>query len=225
MINPAQENPPTTIMKPYQPHDLLWVNASTALISDDPLPSWVDRHWDTGLPVVVRRDHSAEGLIPVGIRGKQKHQRVSLWVHPDHIVKSLPPDALVPDMKTLSHSPFATTKPVRALTGLISLDLPFQWGPTGSCAYALATGQPVIHEDSDLDLTIRCPQPVLPEHFTRLAEKCKSLPCAIDIQIETPFGAFAFKEWMRENGQRVLIKTDFGPFLTSDPWNKNKDKK
>ncbi|MBU5894992.1 hypothetical protein JVW19_23735, partial [Vibrio cholerae O1] len=34
------------------------------------------------------------------------------------------------------------------------------WGVTGSCGYALATGLPVMHADSDLDLTVRCPQPV-----------------------------------------------------------------
>ncbi len=225
MIDPENANPLATVIKPCQPHDLLWVDAPAALISDTPLPSWASHRWNPGLPVVVRRDHSALGLIPVGIRGKQRHQRVSLWVHPDHVVKSLPPEALVPDMETLKRSPFAATRPVRALIGLMTLDLPYKWGPTGSCAYALATGECVMHEGSDLDLTIRCPKPVLPEQFTRLAEKCKSLPCTTDIQIETPFGAFALKEWLRENGRRILMKTDFGPILSADPWNESEDEK
>lgn len=38
-------------------------------------------------------------------------------------------------------------------------------GITGSTGYALATGIPVIHADSDLDLLIRAPHPVSPDAF------------------------------------------------------------
>ncbi len=207
----------------YMPHDLLWVTGSDALVSDDVLPSWATEQWHAGLPVVVRRDHSGKGLIPAGIRGKHKSQRAPVWVHPENIVKCLSPQLLALEREMLLRSPFATARPVLAMLELIELDLPYTWGPTGSCAFALATGQPVMHEDSDLDLQIRCPRPVLPECFARLVEKCESLPCRTDIQIETPRGAFALKEWVREKGRRVLLKTNFGPVLTTDPWSEYKD--
>lgn len=200
---------------------MLWTDGFNVLIPDDPLPLWVNEQWNASLPVIVRRDHSAKGLIPVGIRGKEKHQRAPAWIAPENVSKRLSPETLVMDREKLLSSPFADTKPVRAILKLLEMKLPYPWGPTGSCAYALASGRAVMHAESDLDMLIRCNEPVLPEAFAPLAEKWNSLPCKTDIQIETPFGAFALKEWVREKGRRVLLKTDFGPILTTDPWNDN----
>lgn len=225
-MEPEKMSPETAVVRqhmPYKPHDLLWLNGFDALVSEDVLPSWVNDEWSPGLPVVVRRDHSGKGLIPAGIRGKDKSQRAAIWIHPENIVRSISPDSLATDREMLERSPFVTSRPVRAMLGLMELNLPFIWGPTGSCAFALATGKPVMHESSDLDLQIRCPEPVLPDCFARLVEKCKNLPCRTDIQIETPWGAFALKEWIRENGTRVLLKTNRGPVLTTDPWSEYKD--
>ena len=41
----------------------------------------------------------------------------------------------------------------------------------------------------------------------------------IDMQVETPFGAFALREWLRTGGA-VLLKTSHGPVLTNDAWSK-----
>lgn len=203
------------------PHDMLWADGFAALISDMPLPSWVNEQWDATLPVIVRRDHSDKGLIPVGIRGKEKNQRAPAWISPENVSKRLSPESLVMNRERLLASPFAGAEPVKAIVELLEMKLPYAWGPTGSCAYALASGCAVMHSGSDLDMLIRCHEPVLPEQFVFLAEKWDTFPCKIDIQIETPFGAFALKEWIRENGRRVLLKTDFGPILTTNPWNQN----
>lgn len=205
-------------VRPYRPHDMLWTDGFAALVSDDPLPAWVTEQWNASLPVIVRRDHSDTGLIPVGIRGKEKHQRAPAWLAPDNVIRRLSPETLVKDREKLLASPFADTKPVRTILELLEMELPCAWGPTGSCAYALATGRAVMHEASDLDMLIRCPEPVLPEEFAFLAEKWDSFPCKVDIQIETPSGAFAIREWIREKGRRVLLKTNTGPILTDDPW-------
>ncbi|MBS0976476.1 phosphoribosyl-dephospho-CoA transferase MdcG domain-containing protein, partial [Serratia rubidaea] len=87
---------------------------------------------------------------------------------------------------------------------------------TGSCGYALATGLPVMHADSDLDLTVRCPQPVDRAALQALAQRLRTLPCRVDMQIETPHGGFALNEWLRDG--RVLLKTNGGPYLTDAPW-------
>lgn len=223
-MKPSETAPVSSIpVRPYRPHDMLWTDGFDALIPDDPLPSWVNEQWNASLPLIVRRDHSARGLIPVGIRGKEKHQRSPAWIAPENVSKRLSPETLIMDREKLFSFPFADAKPVRAIFELLELELPFAWGPTGSCAYALASGRAVMHAESDLDMLIRCNEPVLPEAFAPLAEKWDSLPCKTDIQIETPFGAFALKEWVREKGRRVLLKTDFGPILTTDPWNENRN--
>ena len=39
----------------------------------------------------------------------------------------------------------------------------------------------------------------------------------LDVQVETPLGAFALAEWSRSGGS-VLLKTPAGPRLVADPW-------
>ena len=183
-----------------RPHDLIRVNGADALQSAAPLPDWVGDAWHPGLPLVVRRDFSADGLIPAGIRGNTRAERAAVWVAPDSVIETVTPEALVDDAGKLAASPFAGTRPVQALLRLVRQAIPWRWGVTGSCGYALATGKAVMHADSDL----------------------ASLPCRTDVQIETPAGAFALKEWLRECRNnprgRILLKTDFGPVLTDDPW-------
>lgn len=221
-MKPSETAPISTIpVRPCRPHDMLWTDGFSSLISDDPLPSWVNEQWNASLPLVVRRDHSGKGLIPVGIRGKEKHERAPAWIAPENVTKRLSPESLVKDREKLLASPFADAKPVKAIVDILELNLPYAWGPTGSCAYALASGRAVMHAESDLDMLIRCADPVLPEAFASLLAKWDTLPCKADIQIETPFGAFALKEWIREKGGRVLLKTDSGPILTDNPWNEN----
>lgn len=205
-----------------RPHDLLWITGRKAFVSRGPLPSWVNSQWHGNLPVVVRRDDRENGLIPIGIRGKTRAERAAAWISPESIRKVVSPESLVSDTDRLAASLFADTRPVQALLHLTKWMEAWHWGVTGSCAYALTTGIPVMHDDSDLDLMIRCPEPVKPAAFAELAEKLALLPCRTDIQIETPTGAFALKEWLRwrgeDAGRRILLKTDYGPILTADPW-------
>ncbi|WP_368761082.1 phosphoribosyl-dephospho-CoA transferase MdcG domain-containing protein, partial [Klebsiella quasipneumoniae] len=42
------------------------------------------------------------------------------------------------------------------------------------------------------------------------------LPCRADTQVETPYGAFALNEWLRDG--RALLKTSHGARLTTAPW-------
>lgn len=92
----------------------------------------------------------------------------------------------------------------------------WSWGVTGSTGFALTTGLPVLHASSDLDLLIRAPQPLQAEEVTAWQQQVSRLPCRADTQVETPVGAFALNEWLREG--RVLLKTARGPRLTHLPW-------
>ena len=74
------------------------------------------------------------------------------------------------------------------------------WGVTGSAGFQLATGLPTAHPDSDLDLLLRTERPLL----------LQGSACRVDLQLETPLGGLALREWAGTSS-RVLVKTADGP--------------
>ena len=196
-----------------RPHDLIWLNARDAL--EDVTESWVDTVWHSGLPVVVRRDVDAQGRIPVGVRGMKRDQRAAGWVKAGAVVRVCSPESLV-DPLALLRSPFISQPPVQVALLLAQQAWPWTWGITGSTGYALATGIPVIHADSDLDLLIRAPLPISPDALTTWQSRLSRALCRADTQVDTPEGGFALAEWLRDG--KTLLKTRRGPRLVADPW-------
>lgn len=196
------------------PHDLIWIRDAHALEGD--LPDWVTSQWRRTLPLVVRRDSDERGRIPVGVRGLRRDRRAAGWVMPQHIVRTLSPEAFSEPQRLLA-SPFVSQQPVQVAIQLAQQHWWWPWGITGSVGYALATEVPVLHDSSDLDLLIRCPQPVAEQELRRWQQFVSQLPCRVDTQVETPYGAFALNEWLRDG--QVLLKTNSGPRLTLQPWN------
>lgn len=196
-----------------RPHDLLWLADRDAL--EGVSEAWVTSHWRPALPVVVRRDVNHEGRIPVGVRGMRRDQRAAGWANAAKIKRLVCPEDLAV-REVLVDSPFVSMPPVQGALQLALRQWPWRWGITGSVGYALATEVPVLHADSDLDLVIRCPQPVEREALMEWQQVIAKLLCRADTQIETPGGAFALAEWLRE--ERVLLKTPSGPQLVSNPW-------
>ena len=198
-----------------RPHDLIWLNARDAL--EDVTESWVDTVWHSGLPVVVRRDVDAQGRIPVGVRGMKRDQRAAGWVNAEAVVRVCSPESLV-DPLSLLRSPFISQPPVQVALLLAQQAWPWTWGITGSTGYALATGIPVIHASSDLDLTIRAPEALDRSSLEKWQRQLTDGLCRADTQVETPQGAFALNEWLRDG--KALLKTSRGPRLVSDPWSR-----
>ena len=196
-------------------HDLIWLASREALegIADE----WVKTLWHTGLPVVVRRDVDENGRIPVGVRGMRRDQRAAGWVKPEQVTRVVSPEDLS-DPQSLLRSPFISQQPVQLALMLAQQSWPWCWGITGSTGYALATGIPVIHAASDLDLLIRAPHPLSPGEFTRWQQQLNGALCRADTQLETPQGAVALAEWLRDG--KALLKTHRGPRLVSDPWDR-----
>ncbi|MGK3142461.1 malonate decarboxylase holo-ACP synthase [Pantoea sp. C2G6] len=198
-----------------RPHDLLWLRNSNALAAiSEP---WVSEIWHPGLPVVVRRDRSETGLIPVGVRGERREQRAAGWVDVAAVVRVFTPESLAARALLLA-SPFSAYAPVSAALALSERRWPWRWGITGSTGYALATQQPTLHSASDLDLVIRAPEPLARDALQQWQRETDALACRVDTQVETPLGAFALSEWLRAS--RVLVKTATGPIVTASPWSR-----
>ncbi len=198
-----------------RPHDLVWLNRASAL--EDIAEPWVAQLWRAALPVVVRRDVDDQARVPVGVRGMKREQRAAGWVQARNIVRSVTPEMLV-DREVLLHSPFVSQPPVQGAIALTLHRWPWSWGVTGSTGYALATEIPVLHAASDLDLLIRAPQPLDREALLEWQTRVAQLPCRADTQVETPYGAFALNEWLRDG--RALLKTSRGARLTATPWHR-----
>ena len=201
-------------MTTLRPHDLIWLTNCEALDGvDEP---WVATVWHPGLPVVVRRDVDGE-RIPVGVRGIRRDQRAAGWTDATQVLRVVSPEQLV-ESNDLLRSPFISQPPVQVAFQLAQQAWPWVWGITGSSGYALATGIPVIHASSDLDLLIRAPQPLSRELLLRWQTPLTDALCRVDTQVDTPLGGFALNEWLRDG--RVLLKTSRGPRLVSDPWHR-----
>jgi phosphoribosyl-dephospho-CoA transferase len=201
----------------YRPHDLLWAPADSLQLTGAWL-EWADAEWLRSAPVVVRRETTVAGLVPVGLRGKARSQRSKGYVPRAAVQRCVTPEMLAAALQTGYASPdaFAVLSALQDIvptfhaTGLA-------WGPTGGVGFFLATGLPVLRPDSDLDLVVRAPQPLGSAQAMTLTEVQRQSACRIDIQIDTGHGAFALAEWAK-NGGRVMLKTNDGPLLCANPW-------
>jgi phosphoribosyl-dephospho-CoA transferase len=99
----------------------------------------------------------------------------------------------------------------------------YAWGPTGSVGFEIATGVPSATTESDLDLMICAPVRLPKEHAESLLQTVSAQPVAIDVQLETPFGSVALREYVSPSSTRILMKTCNGPKLVLDPWNPTKN--
>ena len=154
----------------------------------------------------------------VGIRGTAREQRYATWMRLSEISRLVTPQAVARAGRWRSHAQ-PHWPALRALSLLAPrLDaLGLAWGVTGSLGFELASGISAAHPDSDLDLSLRAPRH-LPRDWARtLCRLLDEAPVRIDLQLETPHGAVALREWASE-APRVLLKAQDGPLLVSDPW-------
>lgn len=199
-----------------RPHDLLWGMTAEQLAAD--APAWAHAALRRHAPVVVRRASAESGWIAVGIRGQAREQRFASWMRLDAIRRQVSPEAIVRAGRWHAHAQpqwpalraLAQVAPQMAECGLA-------WGVTGSLGFELASGLPAVHPASDLDLLLRAPQPVSRAWAQALCAQLDGASGRIDVQLETPCGALALREWAK-GAARVLLKTASGPLLVGDPW-------
>jgi phosphoribosyl-dephospho-CoA transferase len=201
----------------YRPHDLLWAPANRLQLTGGWL-EWADVEWMRIAPVVVRRETSFPGQVPVGLRGKARSQRSKGYVAHAAVQRCVSPEMLAATLpnRWVGSKDFAVLAALRIIAPALDAT-GLTWGPTGGVGFFLASGLPVLRPDSDLDLVVRAPQRLDSAQALALAEVQRHSGCRIDIQIDTGHGAFALAEWARDSG-RVMLKTNDGPLLCTNPW-------
>ena len=190
-------------------HDLLWGMTPAQLPAD--APAWVRAAISAGHPVVVRRAVVDSGYVSVGVRGRLREQRFAA-VMPLVAVQR----RVVPQDLRSAVSP-RDLPALRALDQLRPVLAQQDWGVTGSAGFELASGIEALHAKSDLDLMLRTPEPLERNDARDLLARLDSAECTVDLQLQTPFGAVALREWAGES-RRVLLKTTHGAHLVLDPW-------
>jgi phosphoribosyl-dephospho-CoA transferase len=200
------------VVNTFMAHDLLWGMTPELLPAD--APAWVTESLSAGQPVVVRRAVSAPGLVAVGVRGRLREQRFATVMPVDGIQRRVKPE----DLCQVSIG--RNLPAVRALNQLRPLldDCGWVWGVSGSAGFELASGFAALHESSDLDLILRTPHALGRSQAQDLVKILEAAECLVDMQLQTPFGAVALREWAG-SARRVLLKNAREACLVIDPWN------
>jgi phosphoribosyl-dephospho-CoA transferase len=206
-----------------RPHDLLFLQRAEDFeaCACNALPDWLDAAWLAQAPVVVRRAVAAPGRVAVGARGLRRNERCAGQVAPGGVARRVTPQDLARAVRQDPYRLEADAAALPCIAALLALaprlqDLGLAWGPAGGVGFWLASRLPVLRPASDLDLVVRSPQPLVPAQMTVLCALQTNAGCRVDIQIDTGAGGFALMEYAR--GGKVMLKTDAGPLLVSDPW-------
>jgi phosphoribosyl-dephospho-CoA transferase len=187
-------------------HDLLWGMTPAHLPAD--APAWAK---DAVGTVVVRRAIVTPGFVAVGVRGRLREQRFAALMPMAAVQRRVAPEALRDVVSTRD------LPALQALDQLRPVLAPLSWGVTGSAGFELATGIEALHAQSDLDLILRTPDPLDRSDARDLLATLDNAACAVDMQLQTPFGAVVLREWAGPS-RRVLLKTANGAHLVLDPW-------
>jgi phosphoribosyl-dephospho-CoA transferase len=198
-------------------HDLLLLRTESAVISTqgDPACPYLNpnqRPW-----VVVRRSRISDGLIPVGMRGSQRHERCAGFTKLNEVLETRRPDQL---RLLLAEDSRRGLQAFRSLSYLEShlAGLDMSWGPGGSVGYELASGIPAVRADSDLDFILFAPRKLEITEAQDLWRMISSAPGKVDALVETPFCGFSLEEFVTTSPRKILLRTSNGRILGSNPW-------
>jgi len=198
-------------------HDLLLLRGESAVTSAEGVPcpylNLNQRPW-----VVVRRGRIADGSIPVGVRGTQRHERCAGFTGLSEVLETRRPDQL---RLILAEDSRRTLQAFRSLSYLEShlVGLNMSWGPGGSVGYELASGVAAVHVDSDLDFIFSAPQRLDITEAQDLWRMIRSAPGKVDALVETPLCGFSLEEFVTASPRKMLLRTSDGRILGSNPWN------
>lgn len=202
-------------------HELIRVREPMALKSDSPAPDWVGPALRRTPWVVVRRGYVRDGLIPVGVRGRARHERFAASLAIAEIANRLSPEEMARSKYAIESTRWEEAPALPALARVMPIldRRNLRGGPGGSVGFEIATGVATATSASDLDLIIRRAHGFEPgEAMDLLVElTAAASPVRIDVMIETPCGGALLADLVGST-ERVLVRTADGPRLLVDPW-------
>ena len=200
-------------------NDLLKINTANDLIGDFTDAPWVDKAVKRAPFVVVRRALLINDMVPIGIRGENRSQRLAGTVLYSNIIEVVTPEQLVEGKLWRVNKHISETQMLKALEAVDSIFKSYNivWGPTGSVGFELASGVETVTDTSDLDIIARTPNFLSINIAKDITKKLLTMPTKIDVQLETSKGSIALAEYARGDGN-VLLRTINGPRLVKKPW-------
>ena len=198
-------------------HDLILLRSETAVTSTEGRPACPYLNLNQRPWVVVRRGRISDGLIPVGVRGPQRHERCAGFTGLSEVLETRRPDQL---RLALAEDSRRTLQAFRTLSYLEShlLGVEMSWGPGGSVGYELASGVPAVHANSDLDFILFAHKKLDRTKAQDLWRMISSAPGKVDVLVETPCCGFSLEEFVTTSHRKILLRTNDGRVLGSDPW-------
>ena len=199
-------------------HDLILLRSERAVTSTEGAPACPHLNPNQRPWVVVRRGRIADGLIPVGVRGAQRHERCAGFTRVTEVREARRPDQLRLLLAEDSRRGLQAFRTLSYLEShLVGVDM--SWGPGGSVGYELASGIPAVRSDSDLDFILFVPKKLDLTKAQDLWRMISSAPGKVDALVETPFCGFSLQEFVTTSPGKILLRTSDDRVLGSDPWN------
>ena len=201
-----------------QVHDLILLSTESTVTSTEGVPACPYLNPNQRPWVVVRRGRISDGLIPVGVRGSQRHERCAGFIRLSEVLEIRRPDRLRLLLASDSRRAVQAFRTLSYLESrLVGLDM--SWGPGGSVGYELASGIPAVRADSDLDFIPFAPRKLDITEALDLWRVISSAPGKVDALIETPCCGFSLEEFVTTSHRKILLRTSDGRVLGSNPWN------
>jgi phosphoribosyl-dephospho-CoA transferase len=198
-------------------HDLIQLRPESVLLPEQNLPAWLPAARKEPLWVVVRRGPAEGELVPIGVRGSQRHERWAGYTRISDVLTIRRPDQLRVRLAGDSRRGLPAFQTLAYLQ-LHSDESNLNWGPGGSVGYELASGVPAVRGSSDLDLVIFAPEILNHTRASELWQVCSSGPGRIDALVETPCCGFSLQEYATSSTKKLLLRTPNGRILGPDPW-------
>jgi phosphoribosyl-dephospho-CoA transferase len=197
-------------------HDLVQVDLDS--VHQIVAPCWVVQSLRSCPWAVVRRVPFPIGNIAVGVRGDTREKRWGGFIRRDSVTSIVRPMDLLAICSSSTTSP--RTPATKVLQKVIERwqDFELAWGPTGSVALELVSGEHITTESSDLDIAIRASSRLSPERARSLWGRVIDLQPNVDVRVEAPECGFSLQEYAYVWPARILLRYRDGVGLGVDPW-------
>lgn len=199
------------------PHDLIKIKDYKNLNIDFSNYSWALEALKKSPFVVVRRAPILDELIPIGIRGNLRSQRLAAFLPFSNIDNIFKPTYIVQKKLWLENCHLKNTNMFSSIEDIYKIfeEYNLKWGICGSAGFELITKMPTVTENSDLDIIIKIDSAdklFSAESAKKICKRLLNIKVKTDVQIETPKGAIALTEYSSE-ANPILIRTINGPKL------------